>query len=41
MEPAPPLVNNVLTIVGQIEAALLRAISLPWGTSLIALAQKL
>jgi SAM-dependent methyltransferase len=41
MEPAPPLVNNVLTIVGQIEAALLRAISLPWGTSLIALAQKM
>jgi SAM-dependent methyltransferase len=41
LEPASPLVNGVLTIVGQVEAALLRAINLPWGTSLITLAQKM
>jgi len=40
MEPAPPLLNAILTGVGQVEAALLRRVSLPFGTSLIALAQK-
>ena len=40
MEPASPAVNSVLTAVGKFEAALLRRVSLPWGTSLIALAQK-
>lgn len=40
MEPAPPLVNGALTVVGKVEATLLRAINLPWGTSLIAIAQK-
>ena len=40
MEPASPPVNAVLAGVGQVEATLLRAVSLPWGTSLIALAQK-
>ena len=40
MEPASPSVNTVLTLVGKVEAALLRGVSLPWGTSLIALAQK-
>ena len=40
MEPASPLVNRVLTVVGQVEAIILRALNLPWGTSLIALAQK-
>ena len=38
MEPASPLVNAVLTLVGRVEAALLRAVDLPWGTALIALA---
>ncbi len=40
MEPASPPVNAALTLVGRVEAALLRAVNLPWGTSLIALAQK-
>ncbi len=40
MEPASPLVNSALTQVGKVEALLLRAINLPWGTSLIALAEK-
>jgi SAM-dependent methyltransferase len=41
MEPASPLVNRVLTLVGKIETALLRRISLPFGTSIIAIAEKL
>ncbi|MBI1877220.1 MAG: class I SAM-dependent methyltransferase [Chloroflexi bacterium] len=40
MEPASPLVNAVLTLVGQIEAALIRRVNLPIGTSLIAVGQK-
>lgn len=40
MEPAPPLVNTVLTWVGKLEAALLRRITLPFGTSIIAIAEK-
>jgi len=40
MEPASPAVNSVLTAVGKFEAGLLRRVNLPWGTSLIALAQK-
>lgn len=40
MEPASPPVNALLTQVGKVEATLLRAINLPWGTSLIALAEK-
>jgi SAM-dependent methyltransferase len=40
MEPASPAVNTVLTAVGEFEAGLLRRVNLPWGTSLIALAQK-
>ncbi len=40
MEPASPPVNALLTQVGKVEAALLRAVNLPWGTSLIALAAK-
>ena len=40
MEPASPAVNSVLTAVGKFEAVLLRRVNLPWGTSLIALAQK-
>jgi len=38
MEPAPPLVNRLLGGVGRVEAALLRQVSLPWGTSVIAMA---
>ncbi|RME50275.1 MAG: class I SAM-dependent methyltransferase, partial [Caldilineae bacterium] len=40
MEPASPPVNAVLTVVGKVEAALIRRVSLPFGTSLIAVAQK-
>ncbi len=40
MEPASPFVNRALTIVGKVEAALLRSLNLAWGTSLIALGQK-
>lgn len=41
MEPASPLVNAVLTAVGQLEVALLRHMNLPWGTSILAIAEKL
>jgi SAM-dependent methyltransferase len=40
MEPAPPLLNRVLTGVGKLEVALLRRINLPAGTSIIAIAEK-
>jgi len=40
MEPASPAVNALLTLVGQVEAALLQWFDLPVGTSLICLAQK-
>lgn len=40
MEPASPPVNAVLTLVGQVEAMLIRYINLPVGTSLIAIAEK-
>jgi ubiquinone/menaquinone biosynthesis C-methylase UbiE len=41
MEPASPVVNTVLTGVGKLEVALLRRVDLPWGTSIIAIAEKL
>ena len=41
MEAAPPLLNSLLTLQGKLEAALLRHISLPVGTSLIAIAEKI
>ena len=41
MEPAPPLTNSVLTGVGKVEKALMRHMSLPFGTSIIAIAEKL
>jgi SAM-dependent methyltransferase len=41
MEPASPTVNRVLTLVGKIEVALLKRVSLPFGTSIIAIAQRL
>lgn len=40
MEPAPPLLNAVLTQVGRVEALLVRHLSLPFGTSVIAVARK-
>jgi SAM-dependent methyltransferase len=40
MEPASPPVNAALTLVGWLEAQLLRWINLPVGTSLIAIAHK-
>jgi len=40
MEPASPAVNSVLTVVGKIEAQLIKAFNLPFGTSLIAIAEK-
>ncbi len=40
MEPASPAVNALLMEVGKLEAALLRHITLPWGTSILAIAEK-
>jgi len=40
MEPAPPLLNGLLTALGKLEVALLRRVNLPVGTSLIAIAEK-
>lgn len=40
MEPAPPLLNTILTGVGWLEAALLRFLNLPFGTSIICIAQR-
>ncbi len=40
MEPASPLVNGILTWVGKLETALLRRVNLPFGTSIIAIAEK-
>ena len=41
MEPASPMVNKVLGTVGKVEAQLIKAINLPFGTSLIAIAEKM
>ncbi|MGC8880600.1 MAG: class I SAM-dependent methyltransferase [Anaerolineae bacterium] len=40
MEPAPPVVNALLTAVGWLEAQLVRHIDLPIGTGIIAIARK-
>ena len=40
MEPASPLLNTVLTAVGKLETALLRRVNLPFGSSAIAIAEK-
>jgi len=40
MEPAPPIMNAILSVVGSVEAWMVRGIDLPIGTSIIALAQK-
>ncbi len=40
MEPAPPLLNAILTGVGWVEANVLRWLNLPIGTSIICVAEK-
>lgn len=40
MEPAPPGLNGVLTGVGMVEARLIRGISLPIGTSILCIAER-
>jgi len=40
MEPASPLMNAVLSLVGRVEAALLRHVGLPWGTGFLLIAEK-
>lgn len=40
MEPTSPPVNTILTLVGKLEAGLIRSFNLPVGTSLLAVAQK-
>lgn len=41
MEPTSPALNAVLMAVGRVEAALLRRVDLPFGTSIIAVAEKI
>jgi SAM-dependent methyltransferase len=41
MEPASPALNTMLMAVGKVETALLRRVNLPFGTSIIAIAEKL
>jgi SAM-dependent methyltransferase len=41
MEPAPPLMNSMLMGVGKVETALMRHLNLPFGTSIIAIAEKM
>lgn len=40
MEPAPPLLNAILSVVGWVEAQVLRWLNLPIGTSIICIAEK-
>jgi len=40
MEPAPPILNTILAGMGRLEAALLRWITLPIGTSILGLAER-
>ncbi len=40
MEPTSPPVNSALTLVGKLEAGLMRLFNFPFGTALIAIAQK-
>lgn len=39
--PAPPIINWLLVLVGRIEAGLIRSVSLPFGSSVFVLAKKL
>jgi SAM-dependent methyltransferase len=40
MEPVPPLLNAILSVVGWVEARILRWLNLPIGTSIICIAEK-
>jgi hypothetical protein len=40
MEPVPPLLNAILSVVGWVEAKILRWLNLPIGTSIICIAEK-
>jgi len=40
MEPAPGWLNSILEWVGKVEVAMLKRWRLPWGTSVIAIAQR-
>jgi SAM-dependent methyltransferase len=40
MEPTPGPLNAILSVVGRIEVQLMRLVNLPFGTSLIAIAEK-
>ena len=40
MEPAPPALNAILNGIGRLEAVLLRHVNLPFGTSIIAIAER-
>ncbi len=40
MEPAPPGMNGVLTGVGKVEAALVKRVALPIGTSILCIAER-
>jgi SAM-dependent methyltransferase len=40
MEPAAPFTNKILTLVGWLEAQILKRVDLPFGTSIIAIGQK-
>jgi SAM-dependent methyltransferase len=40
MEPAPPWLNTILSVVGWVEAKILRWLNLPIGTSIICIAEK-
>jgi SAM-dependent methyltransferase len=40
MEPAPGWLNSILEWIGKVEVAMLKRFRLPWGTSVIAIAQK-
>ena len=39
--PAPPMINSLLILLGRLEAALIKSISLPFGSSVIVLARKI
>jgi len=41
MEPASPLMNATLSVVGRVEAAILRRVGLPWGTGFLLIAEKM
>jgi hypothetical protein len=40
MEPAPAVLNGVLSGVGKVEARLVKSLSLPIGTSILCIAER-